>query len=53
MYFNHFWVACLQKILMVVNVSPLSIHSSETINSLRFASEVNSWVLNKKEKIQK
>ena len=30
------------KTLMVVNASPLDAHISETINSLRFASEVNS-----------
>ena len=33
------------KTLMIVNVSPLLAHVNETINSLRFASEVNTWTL--------
>jgi kinesin family member C1 len=33
------------KTLMIVNASPLAEHTNETINSLRFASEVNSCVL--------
>ena len=37
------------KILMIVNVSPLFAHSNETVNSLRFASEVNSCIINKKD----
>jgi kinesin family member C1 len=36
------------KMLMLVNASPLCRHSSETINSLRFASEVNSCILSSK-----
>ena len=36
------------KVLMLVNASPLAAHRTETINSLRFASEVNSCILNKK-----
>lgn len=35
------------KVLMIVNVSPLIGSMQETINSLRFASKVNSCVLNK------
>ena len=36
------------KILMIVNVSPLYAHAVETVNSLRFASEVNSWTIGNK-----
>lgn len=38
------------KVLMIVNVSPLGMHASETINSLRFASKVNTCVIGEKSK---
>lgn len=38
------------KTLMLVNASPLACHMQETINSLRFASEVNSCILTSKHK---
>ncbi|CAI2362751.1 unnamed protein product [Moneuplotes crassus] len=33
------------KTLMIVNASPLACHASETINSLKFASQVNSCIM--------
>jgi len=38
------------KTLMLVNASPLARHIGETVNSLRFASEVNSCIINNKKK---
>ena len=38
------------KTLMLVNASPLARHIGETVNSLRFASEVNSCINNNKKK---